>query len=64
MITENGLWDNPHWSDDFRLTKEQRKRIDELYKEFLIEAADVCRLDTSEWNSDDYETLEDIIIFN
>ena len=52
----------PHWSDDFYPTSEQTETIRSLFETFLEEAAAVCHLDTSEWDSDDYDILKDVVL--
>ena len=61
MFTGNPWAENPCWFDHFTPTEEQQMKIDELYKDFLVESADICKLDTTEWEEDDYDSFQEII---
>jgi len=58
------MYDTPHWSDEFTFTKKQEYRVKDLLHDFLDEAADVCDLDTTEWEKDDYDILQEIIHYD
>ena len=50
-----------HWTETLLTTKRQEDDIRDLYKDFLNNVADICGLDTSEWDHHDWWELEDII---
>lgn len=55
-------FDNPvHWSDDYEIEPQARRVCDDLYSEFLKDCADVCGLDTHEWDTTDWEIFEEIL---
>lgn len=51
-----------YWYTDFETTKKQDETIGWMFEEFLKEAAAICNLDTSEWDSDDFDVFRDIIL--
>ena len=60
-------WDfepEPHWTDNFSLNKEQRRRLKDMYRDFLEEAACEFGLNTSEWDSDEWDIWDEVLYDN
>ena len=52
-----------YWYDDFypngKLCEKAHKAYTDIERDALETAADVCGLDTSDWNGDDWEIFKD-----
>ena len=60
--------DSYYWADDFSVNKSQKEKLMELWSdyqdvhhEYLVQSAELCGLDTSEWEREDWLEFEELL---
>ena len=50
------------WWEDYKPSHEDTEKAEDMFKDFLYELADVLKMDTEDWEMEDYRTLFEMLI--